>query len=151
MVSCWRRGFPSLLTAAVLTLLGAGSAQAQQSDTTAVRLATEATTAWLRLVDNGLYDQSWEAAAPAFRQKVNKAAWGEAVAEARAPFEPLGARMLLGATYRESLPNVAGGPFVIIQYRTKAAGDRDVIETVTPMRGADGKWQVSGYFVRPAS
>jgi hypothetical protein len=39
----------------------------------------------------------------------------------------------------------------VLQYRTKVARGREVVETVTPMRLPDGSWRVSGYYVRPAS
>jgi hypothetical protein len=29
------------------------------------------------------------------------------------------------------------------------AGDRTIVETVTPMRESDGRWRVSGYYIRP--
>jgi hypothetical protein len=40
---------------------------------------------------------------------------------------------------------------VVLQYRTKVAQGREVIETIVPMLQPDGSWRVSGYYVRPAS
>ena len=124
--------------------------EAQQPDTSAVHLATEASQVWLKLVDDGKYDESWDTAAPSFQQAVTKPAWSQALAQARGPFEPFGERTLLGARYFETLPNAPPGPYVVIQYRTKVSGNREVIETVVPMRAGQALWRVSGYFVKPA-
>jgi hypothetical protein len=45
---------------------------------------------------------------------------------------------------------VPKGEYVILQYKTEFAGRGKVIETITSMLDKDGKWRVSGYFVKPA-
>lgn len=131
-----------------IALLGS-RLQAQQADTAAVRLATAATQAWLTIVDEGRYDESWSAAAPAFQQAITKPAWSQALTQARGPFEPFGARTLLAARYLEALPNAPPGPYVVIQYQTKVGGGREVIETVSLVRTGPGTWMVGGYFIKP--
>jgi len=144
---------PDILRLGALTLLVALPASplhAQQgADTTAVSRAEAASTAWLGLVDQGLYEASWDSAAPAFQAAVTKSDWTQAVVQARAPFEPFGTRTLVEARYIETLPNAPPGPYVVIQYATKVKGNRTVIETVAPMRTSNGAWRVSGYYVRP--
>jgi hypothetical protein len=132
-----------------LMLPGCLLAQAPDSAGPAVSAAEAAAQAWLRLVDARHYDQSWDSAAAVFRSAVTKPAWSGAVREGRAPFEPLGERSLLGATYRTQLPNVPPGEYVVLQYRTKAGNGKTVVETVTPAKGPDGQWRVAGYYVRP--
>jgi hypothetical protein len=142
-----------LLSAAVLGyLIMAPAAHAQAADSTgpAVSAAQDAARAWLKLVDAQRYDQSWDSAAAVFRSAVTQAQWAGAVKEGRAPFEPLGERTLLTATYTSELPNVPPGQYVVIQYRTKAGRGRTVVETITPARDKDGRWRVAGYYVRPA-
>jgi hypothetical protein len=124
-------------------------AQAPDSAGPAISAAEVAAQAWLRLVDARHYDESWDSAAAVFRSAVTKPAWSGAVREGRAPFEPLGERSLLGATYSTQLPNVPPGEYVVLQYRTKAGNGKTVIETITPAKGTDGRWRVAGYYVRP--
>jgi hypothetical protein len=132
-----------------LILPGRALAQASDSAGPAISAAEVAAQAWLRLVDARHYDESWDSAAAVFRSAVTKPAWSGAVREGRAPFEPLGERSLLGATYSTQLPNVPPGEYVVLQYRTKAGSGKTVIETVTPAKGTDGRWRVAGYYVRP--
>jgi Protein of unknown function (DUF4019) len=141
-----------LLYAVLLgNLLVAPATHAQASDSTgpAVSSAQTAAQAWLRLVDARRYDESWDSAAAVFRSAVTKSQWAGAVKEGRAPFEPLGERTLVTATYTTQLPNVPPGQYVVIQYRTKAGRGKTVVETVTPARDRDGRWRVAGYYIRP--
>ena len=59
-------------------------------------------------------------------------------------------RQLKSATYTTKIPNVPAGEYVVIQYETKFDRAPGMIETVTPMLEKDGKWKVSGYFVKRA-
>jgi len=51
-------------------------------------------------------------------------------------------------TYTESLPGVPDGKYVVIQYQTSFAKKKAAIETVTPVLDEDGRWRVSGYFIK---
>jgi Protein of unknown function (DUF4019) len=119
-------------------------------DTTAVvEAARIATAAWLELVDSGKYAESWNEAATSFQQAVTQSAWENSVRQARAPFEPFGTRREIMARYTTELPNAPPGRYVLVQYQTSVAGDRQVVETIVPIWDGDRGWRVSGYFVRP--
>jgi len=135
---------------ALMALLLCSTALAQ--DVAAKREAAEQTArSWLALVDHGDYGQSWQEAASLFQSKITKADWEKALNQARAPLGAAGNRTLMGSMYQTDLPNVPKGEYVVIQYKTAFTGSGPVIETVTPMLDKDGKWRVSGYFVKPAN
>lgn len=125
--------------------------QAQVADTTrAVIAAAQAVAAsWLALMDAKKYGESRDSAATLLKIAVSRKVWGETIAKVRRPFEPFGARELLGASYQTKIPGVPPGQYVVLQYRTSVTGGKSVVETVTPMRDADGDWRVSGYYLRP--
>ncbi len=136
----------------VMTFATASPGQSQAApDTSSIAQATVAGSAWVILLDAGDPEASWDSAAPAFQAAVTKREWLQAVTRARGPFEPFGTRTLIGAQFQATLPNAPLGPYVILSYRTAVEGNRTVIETVVPMRLPDGRWRVSGYFVRPSS
>lgn len=83
------------------------------------------------------------------RHTLTRSAWDAAVRKARGPFEPFGARKLLGASFQTKLPGVPLGEYVVLQYQTKVGGGKTVVKTVTPMKDQDGSWRVSGYYIRP--
>ncbi len=47
-----------------------------------------------------------------------------------------------------SLPGAPDGEYVVISYETSFTNKKSAIETVTPMLDKDGKWRVSGYFIK---
>ena len=138
-----------LLAALVLTPGASVTAQTPDSTGNSVTAAQEAAGAWLRLVDQHRYGESWDSAAGMFREAVTRSAWEAAVQEGRARFEPFGARQLLDAAFQNSLPNAPAGEYVVLQYQTKVRGGKTAVETVTPTRDKDGRWRVAGYYVRP--
>ena len=110
--------------------------------------AESAAQAWLGLVDSGNYTGSWSTASSLFRQKVSESQWQSAAAAARAPFGALKSRTLQSATPKSSLPGAPDGQYVVIQYASSFEHKANAIETVTPVMDADGKWHVSGYYIK---
>ena len=109
--------------------------------------AQTAAHAWLLDVDQGDYPKSWQEAAEPFKKAVTPAQWQSTLNEVRAPFGKVVSRQPISAKYTRSLPDAMTGEYVVIQYQTRFA-NRTAVETVTPMREADGVWRVSGYFVQ---
>jgi Protein of unknown function (DUF4019) len=101
-------------------------------------------------VDAGHYGQSWEQASSFFQSKVSKAQWEQAADQVRSPLGKMESRQFKAADFESKLPGAPDGKYCVIQFRTKFAQGGNTIETVTPMLDRDGKWKVSGYFIKPA-
>ncbi len=112
-----------------------------------VKPAMAVAEAWLAGVDAGRYGASWEEAAPLFKEAMAKIAWETTIESVRAPLgTPI--RKLRQAAYTRVLPNAPEGEYVVIQYDTRFENRPSSTEIVTPMRGRDGVWKVSGYIIR---
>ena len=64
---------------------------------------------------------------------------------------PLGERISRRAAsviYKETLPGVPAGKYVVIQFDASFANKKVSVETVTMMLDNDGKWRLSGYYIR---
>jgi hypothetical protein len=46
------------------------------------------------------------------------------------------------------LSGAPDGEYVVIEYETSFEKKRNGIETITPMKDADGEWRVAGYFLK---
>ena len=114
------------------------------------KAATEAVMPWLDLVDSGQYGESWFQAASVFRNAVSKEQWTNTMRSVRAPLGKVVTRKLKNATLTTKLPNVPAGEYVVLQFETSFVNAVGMIETVTPALDKDGKWKVSGYFVKRA-
>jgi Protein of unknown function (DUF4019) len=110
--------------------------------------AQSAALAWLGLIDAGNYAQSWSSASSLFRQKVSELQWQSAAAGARAPFGALKSRTLLSVSLKSALPGAPDGQYVVIQFASSFEHKAHAVETVTPMLDTDGKWRVSGYYIK---
>lgn len=110
--------------------------------------AIKAAETWLALVDAGDYAKSWDAAAAYFRGAITKEKWEQTLEGVRPPLGKVLSRKVKNTQYATSLPGAPDGEYVVIQFETSFAHKSDAVETVTPMKDEDGKWRVSGYFIR---
>ncbi len=137
-----------VLGSILVLLLNVVTTSVRAADQAAVDEATKAADQWLKLVDNGDYKQSWETASTIFKNAVTEDQWAQQVGSARKPLGALVSRKLKSAQYATSLPGAPDGKYVVIQYDSTFQNKRAAVETVTPMLDQDGKWRVSGYYIR---
>jgi hypothetical protein len=110
--------------------------------------ALQSAEAWLALTDAGKYGESWELAADYLKNAIGKDLFVRSLAAARKPLGKLKSRELKSKQYKTSLPGAPDGKYVVIQFKTAFEDKESAIETVTPMLDEDGKWRVSGYYIR---
>ncbi len=120
----------------------------QPSNPAAEETALKIAQAWLELVDQGKYDQSWEETADYFKAAVNKEQWRQQMEAFRKPLGDVQLRHNLSRQYRTTLPGAPDGEYVILQFKTSFSQKQSAIETITPMKIANEQWRVSGYFIK---
>ena len=103
---------------------------------------------WLTMVDKGKYAESWKEAAEYFKAAVKQEQWEQSLQVVRKPLGKLVSRKVKSASYKTSLPGAPDGEYVVIQFGTSFKNKKTGIETVTPMMDKDGKWRVSGYYIK---
>jgi hypothetical protein len=103
---------------------------------------------WLAIVDSGDYARSWQESASIFRSSVTEQQWTQLVKSVRSPLGQVVSRKLASAHYTTQLPGVPDGQYVVVQFNTSFEHKKSAVETVTPMLDKDGKWRVSGYYMK---
>jgi hypothetical protein len=131
---------------AVALVLGSGIQMAAESGKEAA--AVSAAQKWLSLVDEGKYIESWKEAAEYLRNAVKQDQWEQSMQAVRKPLGKLVLRDVKSVNNRTSLPNAPDGKYVVIQFETSFENKKSAVETVTPMLDKDGRWRVSGYFIK---
>ena len=126
----------------------ASVAGAAPADADAVPKAQQVAQGWLQLTDSSQYAASWDQAANPFRAAISKTDWERAIGLARTPLGALEKRELISANYTDHLPGAPDGQYVVIQFSSRFANKKSAIETITPMKDADGQWKVAGYFIK---
>ena len=118
-----------------------------QSYPEAEKAATESAQNWLNLVDEEKYEESWDETAAYFQGVISKEQWNSSMESVRKPLGEKLSRNLKSKQYRTNVPGAPDGEYVVIQFQTSFSNKKSAIETVTPMKDADGKWRVAGYYI----
>lgn len=116
-----------------------------QADKDAAHVSADA---WLALIDQSQFAESWDTAAPIFQASLTKEQWNGAVKGARGPLGPLAARKFRAAEYKDSLPGAPEGEYVVIYYDSAFAEKQGATESVTLAKTTDDAWKVAGYFIQ---
>lgn len=114
----------------------------------AEKAAVAAAEAWLKIVDAEQYAKSWEESAEYFRNAVPKEQWAQSLGGLRMQLGKVVSRTLTSKNFTTTLQNAPEGKYVVIQYKTRFEKRSVAVETITPMLEKDGKWKVSGYYIK---
>jgi len=112
------------------------------------KAAVGAAEKWLAMIDGGNYGEIWQEASELFRNAVTAAQWKQSLQGVRKPLGKLISRKVKTVTYKTSLPGAPDGKYVVIQFDTSFEKKKSALETLTPMMEKDGKWRVSGYYIK---
>jgi len=131
----------------VLALLASavGNAVAADSPEDAAQKAAES---WLKLMDDGKYGESWDAAAAIFKSAVTREQWAQAAGSVRSAVGKLQSRKLKSREFSATLPGAPAGQYVTIQYDSTFEKKGDALETFVATLDADGTWRAAGYFIK---
>jgi hypothetical protein len=134
----------SLLLVSIIACIGSKPASNPEAEKAAIKAAQN----WLKLVDTAKYATSWEQAAQYFKKAVPKKQWVKTIKIVREPLGKHISRAVVSKRYCTSLPGIPDGKYVVIQFKSSFNNKKNAIETITPMKDKDGKWRVSGYFIK---
>jgi len=112
------------------------------------REAISAAENWLGMVDRGNYQESWMESAEYLRNAIDSGQWEQAMNAVRKPLGGVVSREVESAGFLTSIPGAPDGEYVVIQFETVFENKKNAIETVTPLKDKDGRWRVSGYFIK---
>ncbi len=138
------RGLACLVFFVLLFSAVAATAADPQKEMAAVSAAEK----WLALIDEGKYADSWKEAATFFRNAVPQNQWEQSLVATRKPLGKVLSRSVVAKNYATSLPGAPDGQYVVIRFETSFENKKQAVETVTPMMDPDGKWRVSGYYIK---
>lgn len=138
-----KRFLTSVLLSIIL-IFGFVLGDVSEKEKTAIAAAEE----WLKLVDKGKYEDSWMKASEFFKEAVTQEQWVLTLQQLRDPLGKMSSRKIKTKSYATSLPNAPEGEYVVIQFEASFENLTSAIETVTSMLDKDGKWRVSGYYIK---
>ena len=137
---------------AVMFMISTGTAWAEGNLTRAeAQKAVKVSDAWLKLLDQGKYAESWTQSGSLFRNMVEKEKWVELMGKLRTPLGKLEARSVYVVEAQKNPPRSPEGQYLRLKYNTSFAKRKMTIETVALFLEKDGGYKVAGYFIHPDS
>jgi hypothetical protein len=103
---------------------------------------------WLSLVDDGGYAQSWVMSADSFQKSLEQWQWVSRVSQVRSSVGALKRRTVWSVTFAHSAADGPDGEHAVIQFATRFRNNPAATETLALMKDPDGRWRVSGYYIR---
>lgn len=129
-----------------LALAAAPAAAQAPADDAAREMA-----AWLRVIDAGRYEESWQGLAAVVRGMATPEQWAATLRQARAPYTgPVPARTVTSAGAIARPTGAPPGEYAQVVFATSFTGGGSARETVAAMKEADG-WRAVGYFIAPGA
>ncbi|KPQ22232.1 MULTISPECIES: DUF4019 domain-containing protein [unclassified Halomonas] len=108
--------------------------------------AEAAALAWLEAIDNGNFEQAWEAASPILKAPLSQGMLARTIELVRRDFGKVSSRQRMRASRETSMPGAPSGDYIVFTFQTGFENNERRVETVTPHL-EDGTWRVSGYYV----
>jgi len=139
-----------LLFAAACLMVGTLAFGAEGKVAGSAEESTKIAQAWVKLVDEGSYAQSWKESASRFRAQVTEEKWVAAMNQVRQPLGAVSTRTLADATFATELPRAPKGEYWVVKFATAFEAVK-ANEIITLTMDTDGQWRVVGFFIRPAS
>ena len=133
-----------LMGIGIISIIGCSPSSNSEAENAALKSAK----AWLALVDSEKYKESWDEAAEYFKGAVPQNQWQQSMQSVRKPIGKNLSRKLQSKLYLTSLPGAPDGEYVVIKFDSSFENKKNALETVTPMLEKDGKWRISGYFMK---
>ncbi len=96
---------------------------------------------WLKLIDNKMYNESWDEASKIFKKSITKEKWESALRSIKTPLGELVNRNIISKQHPDDKT-------IVFQFKTSYKNKNNTTETVTVMNENDGDWRISGYFIK---
>ena len=106
------------------------------------QLAAEA---FLLLIDQGNYQESWSEASAWLRDNVDANQWAEHAGNYRQPLGIVDDRKLNSIEFHDTLEDMPAGDYAFVIFDTSLAENGSTSEMVGLMLGDDSMWRVIGY------
>lgn len=100
--------------------------------------------AWLNLVDNGRYEESWDQGSSMLRRSVTKNEWKEILNVMRKSLGTVSRRAVVQQLPAQNPKNLPRGKYMVILYQTSFSSKSNVQELLT-LSFESGQWKVITY------
>lgn len=101
--------------------------------------------AFLSLIDQGKYQDSWKEASSWLRNNVNADQWAEHAGSYREPLGAIDHREFKSVEFQDTLDDMPDADYAFVFFETSLSDNGDVSEMVGLVLDTDSNWRVIGY------
>lgn len=112
----------------------------------AIKQASDATDAWLKLIDAGNYKDAWTQTGASFKQSTTQDGWSKQTAAIRLSMGPLISRTVKAQEFLPDLTGEPPGSYVRVRYDASFKNAEKATEEVTAVYDS-GTWRPLGYYL----
>ena len=108
----------------------------------------EAALKWLKLMDEGRYNDSWDVASLTFRLTIPKKHWVALMRQIRTPLGDIKQRAVVEQRPALNPKGLPEGKYMVIYFETSFSEKSKANELVTLVLESDGQWRILTYQVQ---
>lgn len=120
---------------------------AEQTESPDLKVGIEVAQFWLKGVDQGNYQSSWNQTSRILQQTMPQGEWARYLEAIRKPLGSVSKRVFVEAKEAKDPQELPPGDYMFVYYQTNFGG-REGRELVTLAKDSSGKWKVLTYQVR---
>lgn len=137
-----------LLLSIAIPQLDAAAAQETEPKVAAdpsLEQSAKAADAWLKLMDEGNYDETWDKSSATLELLIPKSHWKSLMSALRKPFGSVRSRKLIEQRPAFNPAGLPKGEYMVLVYSTSFSSRPNAHELVTMVKESDGNWKVLTY------
>ena len=108
----------------------------------------QAANAWLKLIDEGKFGESWDAGSKTFQLTIKRDEWIKAEEKLRKPLGTVVSRKLLQQLPKENPKGLPAGYYMVLIYETDFSNRPKANELLTMVLESDKQWRTLTYQAR---
>ena len=113
------------------------------------QVALSAAQAWLKVMDDGRYEQSWGIAGIDIKEKLTQELWVWILKEDSEAFGKIISRRLKEKNYFNSVPDFPNGEYFMFTFASSLEDKDSAEEIITMKKEKDGQWRLYAYVIGP--
>lgn len=110
--------------------------------------SAEASANWVKVIDQGNYDQAWDQGALTLKLRIPKKDWKTILEVTRKPFGSVKSREIADQRTAQDPAGLPKGNYMVVVYNTSFNNGKTTNELVTLVQETDGKWRGLTYMIK---
>lgn len=119
-----------------------------QTQADPIRDSAQAAEQWLKILDDGKFQDSWDRASMTLRLTVPKRNWIALMENIKKPYGTVQSRKIIDQRPAKNPKDLPKGDYMVLVFEASFANKKTAHELVTLVQESDGRWRVLTYQIQ---